>query len=148
MYLCGPRKHNCQPFCGPKGRFYCSDSVCSLRPAPFSYLRVRVRILGVLKIVCGWANKTWLLPYACCGLQFIDSAACVLSFYTPPLHYIKSAWKLALSMCIINASLHCCIVTVQQGWGVLTRFVDIYHLFTSIEKMHGMFQFHYFSLTW
>ena len=60
MYLCGPRKHNCQPFCGPEGRFYCSDSVCSLRPVPFSYLCVRVRILGVLKIVCGCSNKTWL----------------------------------------------------------------------------------------
>ena len=45
-------------------------------------------------------------------------------------------------------SLHGCIVTVQQGWGVLTHFVEIYHLFTSTEKMHGMFQFHYFSLTW
>ena len=39
-------------------------------------------------------------------------------------------------------------VTVQQGEGVLTHFVDIYHLFTSTEKMHGMFQFHNFSLTW
>ena len=48
---------------------------------------VRVRILGVLKIVCGWANKTWLLQYACCGLHFADSAACVLSFYhSTPLH--------------------------------------------------------------
>ena len=47
--MCGPGKHNCQPFCGPEGRFYCSDSVCSLRPAPFSYLCVRVRILGVLR---------------------------------------------------------------------------------------------------
>ena len=27
-------------------------------------------------------------------------------------------------------------------------FVDIYHLFTSTEKMHGMFEFHNFSLTW
>ena len=25
--MCGPRKHDCQPFCGPEGRFYCSDSV-------------------------------------------------------------------------------------------------------------------------
>ena len=41
----------------------------------------------VLKIVCGWANKTWLLPYACCGLHFTDSAACVLSFdHSTPLH--------------------------------------------------------------
>ena len=61
--------------------------MCSLWPAAFSYLCVRVRILGVLKIVCGWANKTWLLPYACCGLHFTDSAACVLSFYhSTPLH--------------------------------------------------------------
>ena len=47
MYLCGPGKHNCQPFCGPEGRFYCSDSVCSLWPAPFSYLCVSVMILCV-----------------------------------------------------------------------------------------------------
>ena len=87
MYLCGPGKHNCQPFCGPEGRFYCSDSVCSLWPAPFSYLCVSVRILGVLKTVCGWTSKNWLLPYACCGLHFIDSAACVLSFdHSTPLH--------------------------------------------------------------
>ena len=58
MYLCGPRKHNCQPFCGPESRFDCSDGVCSLRPAPFSYLCVRVRILGVLKIDCCCSNKT------------------------------------------------------------------------------------------
>ena len=25
--MCGPRKHDCQPFCGPEGRFYCSNSV-------------------------------------------------------------------------------------------------------------------------
>ena len=47
MYLCGPGKHSCQPFCGPEGRFYCSDSVCSLWPAPFSYLCVSVVILCV-----------------------------------------------------------------------------------------------------
>ena len=40
MYLCGPGKHSCQPFCGPEDCFYCSDSVCSLWPAPFSYLCV------------------------------------------------------------------------------------------------------------
>ena len=34
--------------CGPEGRFDCSDSVCSLWPALFSYLCVRVRILGFL----------------------------------------------------------------------------------------------------
>ena len=90
MYLCGPGKHNCQPFCGPEGRFYCSDSVCSLWPAPFSYLCVSVIILCVLKTVCGWTSKNWLLPYACCGLHFIDSAACVLSFdHSTPLHQNK-----------------------------------------------------------
>ena len=41
---------------------------------------VSVMILCVLKTVCGWTSKNWLLPYACCGLHFIDSAACVLSF--------------------------------------------------------------------
>ena len=47
---------------------------------------------------------------------------------------IKGTWKLALLMCIINASLRC---------------VDTFcwHL-TSTEKMHGMFQFHNFSLMW
>ena len=29
---------------------------------------------------------------------------------------------------------------------MLTHFVDIYHLFTSTEKMRGMFQFHNFLL--
>ena len=53
------------------------------------HLKEGRRILCVLKIVCGWANKTWLLPYACCGLHFTDSAACVLSFYhSTPLHII------------------------------------------------------------
>ena len=32
-------------------------------------------------------NITELLLYACCGLHFIDSAACVLSFdHSTPLH--------------------------------------------------------------
>ena len=34
------------------------------------HLKEGRRILCVLKIVCGWANKTWSLPYACCGLHF------------------------------------------------------------------------------
>ena len=81
-----------------EGRFYCSDSVCSLWPAPFSYLCVSVRILGVLKIVCGWASKTWLLPFACCGLHFWPTPLPgSLSFYEPPHHYIYiytlSAWR-------------------------------------------------------
>ena len=45
----GPRKHKCRPFCGPEGRFDCSESVFSLRPAPHCYLCMRVRILCVLK---------------------------------------------------------------------------------------------------
>ena len=69
-----------------RGLINCSDSVCSLRPEPFSYLCVRVRILCVLKIVCGWANKTWLLPYACCGLHF--SWLCCLCPVLLPLHSI------------------------------------------------------------
>ena len=58
------------------------------------------------------------------------------------------SWPFRCALFFINASLHGGIVTVQQEWGVLTHFVDIYHLFTSTEKMHGMFQFHNFSLTW
>ena len=46
--MCGPGKHSCQPFCGPEGRFYCSDSVCSLWPAPFSYLCVLLSISVVI----------------------------------------------------------------------------------------------------
>ena len=103
MYLCGPRKHSCQPFCGPEGRFYCSDSVCSLRPAPFSYLCMRVRILGMLKIVCSWANKTWLLPNTCCGLHFWPTLLPgSLSFYVPPHHYIikQQAQNQIVYMCM------------------------------------------------
>ena len=44
--MCGPRKHKCQPFCGPEGRFDCSESVFSLRPRPHCYLCVRVSIVG------------------------------------------------------------------------------------------------------
>jgi len=59
LYLCGPRKHNCQPFCGPEAWSDCRDSVmyqlCTLRPAPLSCLCLQVRILGVL-------DKTWLQP--------------------------------------------------------------------------------------
>ena len=72
--------------------FDCSDSVCSLRPTPFSYLCVHVRILGVLKIVCCWANKTRLLTYACCGLHFygLRCLCPVLLRSTTPLHiYIE-----------------------------------------------------------
>ena len=47
----GQRNTIVSHFCGPEGRFYCRDSV--LGPVPFSYLCVRVRISGVLKIVCG-----------------------------------------------------------------------------------------------
>ena len=45
--------------------------------------------LGVLKIVCGWASKTWLLPYACCGLHFwpTDAAGQLSCYYAPPCHY-------------------------------------------------------------
>ena len=49
-------------------------------------MRERDDFVCVLKTVCGWTSKNWLLPYACCGLHFIDSAACVLSFdHSAPL---------------------------------------------------------------
>ena len=85
--------------------FDCSDSVCSLRPTPFSYLCVHVRILGVLKIVCCWANKTRLLTYACCGLHFygLRCLCPVLLRSTTPLHiYIyrerENTWGLSNCM--------------------------------------------------
>ena len=87
MYLCGPGKHNCQPFCGPEGRFYCSDSVCSLWPAPFSYLCVSVMILCVLKTVCGWTSKNWLPPPPAVVSTLLTPlpVSCPL---TTPHHYI------------------------------------------------------------
>ena len=49
-------------------------------------MRERDDFVCVLKTVCGWTSKNWSLPYACCGLHFIDSAACVLSFdHSTPL---------------------------------------------------------------
>ena len=85
--MCGPRKHNCQPFCDPEGRFDCSDSVCSLRPAPLSCLCVRVRILGVLKIVCCCTIKPD------CRLRLLWSPFLLTPLpvscpSTTPLHYI------------------------------------------------------------
>jgi len=110
--LCAPRKHNCQPFCGPEGRFYCSDSVCSLRPVPFSYLCVRVRILCVLKIVyCCRIKPDCRMP-AVVSI-FTDSAACVLSFYHSTPSHIK--WYLSSPLhahfirpiaCIYNGICH------------------------------------------
>ena len=89
MYLCGPGKHNCQPFCGPEGRFYCSDSVCSLWPTPFSYLCVSVRILGV----CWKLSAAEQVKTDCCHTPAVVSTlltplpvSCPL---TTPLHYIS-----------------------------------------------------------
>ena len=102
--------------------------MCSLRPALFSYLCVRVRILGTLKTVCGWANKTWLLPYACCGLHFTDSAACVLSFYhSTPLHIqhaavsVGHAWPQLKTACcpeIFSPEVGPCIIKGGTDWCV------------------------------
>ena len=47
----------------------------------------------------------------------------------------------------ISAWLHCDCST-RMRCAFETHFFDINHLFTSTEKMHGMFQFHNFSLTW
>ena len=88
MYLCGPGKHNCQPFCGPEGRFYCSDSVCSLWPAPFAYLCVSVMILGV----CWKLSAAEQVKTDCCHTPAVVSTlltplpvSCPL---TTPHHYI------------------------------------------------------------
>ena len=48
--MCGPGKHNCQPFCGPEGRFYCSDSVCS--PAVLLSMRASEDLGCAEKVVC------------------------------------------------------------------------------------------------
>ena len=87
MYLCGPGKHSCQPFCGPEGRFYCSDSVCSLWPAPFSYLCVSVMIL----CVCWKLSAAEQVKTDCCHTPAVVSTlltplpvSCPL---TTPHHY-------------------------------------------------------------
>ena len=105
--------------------------MCSLWPAPFCYLCVSVRILCVLKIVCGWESKTLLLPYACCGLHFIDSAACVLSFdHSTPLHILYiymivtqwSLWVRTSQFYIFNS--FSCSLALQVGYGaILFRFL-------------------------
>ena len=88
MYLCGSGKHSCQPFCGPEGRFYCSDSVCSLWPAPFSYLCVSVMIL----CVCWKLSAAEQVKTDCCNTPAVVSTlltplpvSCPL---TTPHHYI------------------------------------------------------------
>ena len=87
MYLCGPGKHNCQPFCDPEGRFYCSDSVCSLWPAPFSYLCVSVRILWV----CWKLSAAEQVKTDCCHTPAVVSTLLtplpVSCHLTTPLHY-------------------------------------------------------------
>ena len=114
MYLCGLRKHNCQPFCGPEGRFHCSDSMCSLQPALFSYLDACERGFWVCwKLSAAVAIK----PDCCCPPAvvsiFTDSAACVLSFYqSTPLHTIQKR----LAHCI-SQKLQCSSsFTNAGGW--------------------------------
>ena len=74
--------------------------MCSLRPAPFSYLCVHARILCVLKSCLLLSNKACLSPYACCGLHFYW-LRCLCPVLLP-LHFITTKYN----TCIINAA-HC-----------------------------------------
>ena len=110
MYLCGPGKHNCQPFCGPEGRFYCSDSVCSLWPAPFSYLCVSVMIL----CVCWKLSAAEQVKTDCCHTPAVVSTlltplpvSCPL---TTPHHYNSISNSYMVHICILirqRADKHC-----------------------------------------
>ena len=128
------------------------DIYVSLKPEALcildSYLPFGVAPPGFQPGLAAWKNSLSSIPptfpFTVCK-PWPSARGMVLVALTAEY---QECLKVALSMCIINASLHGGIVTVQQGWGVLTHFVDIYHLFTSTEKMHGMFQFHYISLTW
>ena len=116
--------------------------MCSLWPVPFSYLCVWVMILGVLKIVCRCTIK----PEGRCTPAvvsiFTDSAACVLSFYTPPLHYIyiynyafySRAWRLSLSSADILEFLlwfHC-----LSGFSIyLTRILVINNKYVGVTVL-------------
>ena len=44
----------------------------------------------MLKTVCGWASKTWLLTYACCGFHFWPTLlpGSLYCSTVPPFHYI------------------------------------------------------------
>ena len=89
-YLCGPRKCSCQTFCGPEGRFYCSNSVCSLWPAPFSYLCMRVRIL------CA-ENYLQLSKNLIAAIRLLWSPFYWLRCLCPvlwPLHTITKEWPM------------------------------------------------------
>ena len=110
MYLCGPGKHSCQPFCGPEGRFYCSDSVCSLWPAPFSYLCVSVMILGV----CWKRSAAEQVKTDCCHTPAVVSTLltplpvpCPL---TTPHHYTYNMLGFAVTLCF---PLLCCGTKVK-----------------------------------
>ena len=124
------------------------------------YVNLKPEAIKILKLwLSFWSCSTWISTKSC-GMK--EQSVQYTSHFT--IHSMQAmvicsrngssclncgiyAWKLALLMWIINASLHCGVVTVQQGWGVLTHFVDIYHLFTSTEKMRGKV-FHNMSLTW
>ena len=47
-----------QPFCGPEGRFDCSDSVCSLRPAPLSFIVQQQKFFSTHKILSHTHTET------------------------------------------------------------------------------------------
>ena len=61
--------------------------MCSLQPVPLSYLCMRMRILGVLKIVCCCTIKPDCHLRLLWSCFLTNSAACVLSFdHSAPLH--------------------------------------------------------------
>ena len=101
MYLCGPRKHSCQPFCGPDGRFYCSDSVCSLWPAPFSYLCVSVRIL----CVCWKLSAAEQVKTDCCHTPAVVSTLLTPLPVSCPLTTLHHYIIISLTSAIFNVIL-------------------------------------------
>ena len=91
-------------------------------------MREREDFVCVLKTVCGWTSKNWLLPYACCGLHFIDSAACVLSFdHSTPLHRDGGLCVCFLASNIIYALLDTALLVHFYQWNVLA--FDIFDTF-------------------
>ena len=129
------------------------DIYVSLKPEAIKILKLKVFLIAIFPLgllhldfnqvlYVAWRNSLSSIP-----LTFLSTECKPWLeewLWLPKLRNIKNARKLALLICIINASLHGGIVNVQQRWGVSTHFVDIYHLFTSTEKMRGMFQIHNF----
>ena len=98
-----------------------------------------------------WGCSTWISTRSC-GMK--EQSVQYTSHFS--IHSMQ-----AIAICSRNGSscLNCGISRVLESWLFWCELLmqlcmvafnkdDIYRLFTSTEKMRGLFQFHNFSLTW